>query len=75
MQPRAEPDRFQLARRAPGRIGMAGQFQRHRDVLQRGHGRDQVKGLEDDADMAATKPRQSVLVEIIERGAVDHHLT
>ena len=53
----------------------AGEFQGNRDVLQRRHGRNQMKRLEDDADMAAAKARQRVLVEGIERCAVDHHLS
>ena len=52
-RPRAAPPR---ARSMASRT--AGQFQRHGDVLQRGHGRDQVEGLEHDADMlrAAAAP-------------------
>ena len=42
----------------------AGKFERHRDVFQRRHGRDQVEGLEDDADLAAAEARERVLVEL-----------
>ena len=41
----------------------AGELQRHRDVLQRRHGRDQMEGLEHDADIAAAEARQRILVE------------
>ena len=41
----------------------ARQFQRHGDVFQRRHGGDQVEGLEDDADVAAAKACEGVLVE------------
>ena len=75
MQSVAKPDRHQFLRGAPRRIGVAGELQRHRDVLQRRHGGDQMKRLEYDADLAAAKARQRVLVEGIERGAVDHHLS
>ena len=34
-----------------------------------------MERLEHDADLAAAKARQRVLVEGIERGAVDHHLS
>ena len=44
-------------------VGDAGKLERHRDVLERRHGRDQVEGLEDDADIAAAKARERVLVE------------
>ena len=63
VQARAKPDRGKLAlgalpaRRAPGK------FERHGDVLQRRHGRDQMEGLEDDADVAAAKAREPVFVE------------
>ena len=49
-------------RPAPSASRAPGQFQRHRDVLQRGHGRDQVKRLEHDADRVAAQPGQRVLV-------------
>ena len=75
MQPVAETDRRQFLRRALRRVGIAGQFERHRDIFQRRHGRDQMKRLEHDADLAAAKARQRVLVEGIERGAVDHHFS
>jgi len=52
-----------------------GASQRDRDILQRGHGRDQMKRLENDADLTAPKTRQCVLIEGIERGSVDHHLS
>ena len=55
------------------RVGDAGQFQRHRHVLQRGHGRDQVERLEHDADMAAAEARQRVLVERAQVLAGDRH--
>ena len=74
MQPFAEAYRGEFLRGALRRIGIAGEFQRHRDVFQRGHGRDQMEGLEHDADLAAAKPREPVFVESIERRSVDHHL-
>ena len=75
MQAVAEADRAQFLRRALRRIGITGQLQRHRDIFQRRHGRNQVKRLEHDTDLTAAKARQRVLVEGIERGAVDHHLS
>jgi hypothetical protein len=71
----AEPDGVQFLRRARRRIGIAGKLQRHRDVFQRRHGRDQMERLEHDADLAATEAGERVLVEGIERRAVDHHLS
>ena len=44
-------------------IRNAGQFKRYRDVLQGGHRRDEMKGLENDADMAAAEARQRVFTE------------
>ena len=75
MQAIAEPDRLQLLGCALVGIGIAGELERHGDVLQRRHGRDQMEGLEDDADLAAAEAGQRVLVEGIERRAVDHHLS
>ena len=53
-----KPDGGKLALGACERIAHAGEFERHRDVLQRRHGRDQMEGLEHDADIAAAKTRQ-----------------
>ena len=75
MQAIAEADRGQFLRGAFCGVGIAGELQRHRDVLQRRHGRDQVERLEDDADLPAAETREIVLVEGIERGAIDHHLS
>ena len=50
----------------------AGQFQRHRDVFQRGHGGDEMKGLKHDADIAAAEARQGILAQGAERLARDH---
>src|ERR1700693_2899777 len=74
MQAVAKTDRCQFLRRAPRRIGIAGQLQRHGDIFQRRHGWNQMKRLEYDADLTAAKARQRILVEGIQRGAGDHHL-
>ena len=42
-------------------IGLAGELQRQRDVLERRHGRHQMERLEDDADVGAAHERQLVL--------------
>src|SRR6185312_671783 len=49
----------------------AGEFERRRHILERGHGRDQVKGLEHDADAPPAKPRERVLVHLAELHPVD----
>ena len=59
----ANPTAVKLAFGAGKCIARAGEFERHGDVLQRGHGRNQVEGLEDDADVPAAKARQLVLIE------------
>ena len=53
----AEADRGELPRGAPGRIGVAGKLEGDSDILQRCHGRNQVKRLEHDADLAAAEAR------------------
>ena len=58
-----KPNGRQFRCRPFERIAPPGEFQRHRDVLERRHGRDQVEGLEDDADMAAAKAGKTVLVK------------
>ena len=63
VEARGQPDRVQLGSRRGRRRRGAGQLQRHRDVFQRRHGRDQMEGLEDDADMVprkrASRPRRA----------------
>ena len=49
------------------RVGDAGKLERHGHVLQRRHGRDEMEGLEHDADITAAKPRQRILVERAKR--------
>ena len=67
----AEAHLFEFGSRAFVRIARAGKLERRRDVFKRGHGRDQVKGLEDDADALAAKSRQGVFVQAAELDAVD----
>ena len=67
----AQPDRGQFPRGAFIGVGDAGDLQRHRDIFQRRHGRDEVERLEYDADIAAAKARQCVLVEPAEVFACD----
>ena len=56
------PTRAQAASARSSAASVAGQLQRDGDVLQRGHGGDEVKGLEDDADAVAAQAGQGVLV-------------
>jgi hypothetical protein len=74
-EPLAKPDRGQLPLGARKCIARAGEFERHGDVFQRRHGRDQVEGLEYDADSAAAKARQRVLVELAQVLAGNHDRT
>ncbi|MEL0110211.1 MAG: hypothetical protein VW835_00620 [Rickettsiales bacterium] len=52
-------------------IGPAGQFHRHRDILLRRHGRDQMEGLTHHADFVAPEDRQRVLIEARDLAAGD----
>ena len=63
-QPAAKTDGDQLALGAAEGVVHAGQFERHGDILQRRHGRDEMEGLKDNADMFAAKARQRVLAEL-----------
>ncbi len=51
-----------LARGGEG-VVLVEEFERQRHVLERGHGRHQVEGLEHDADIGGTQTRETVLVE------------
>src|SRR5579883_91754 len=70
-EPPGETDRRELGFGAFECVGRAGKLQRSGDVLQRRQGRDQMKGLEDDADPGAAKLRQRVLAHARKRDAVD----
>ena len=64
MQTLRQPDGRQFLFGAAQRVAGAGEFERHRDVLQRRHGRDQMERLKHDADIPAAKARERVLVEL-----------
>ena len=74
-QPAAEADGDQLALGAGKGVARAGKFKRHGDIFQRRHGRDEVKGLKDDADILAAKAREFVFVELAQVFAGDHDRT
>jgi hypothetical protein len=61
---RSETDGLELRRGALERIVLAGQLERDRNIFQRRHRRNEVKGLEHDTDVAAAEPSQCVLVEL-----------
>jgi hypothetical protein len=61
IEPLRQPDRRQLVARAAEGLGVAREFQRNGDVLQRRHGRDEVERLKDNSDMAAAKACERVL--------------
>ena len=63
-QPAAKPDGHQFALGTRQSVARAGEFERHGDIFQRRHGRDEMKGLEDDADIPAAKTRKFVLVSL-----------
>ncbi len=68
-----QSDGGKLALGAFERVGNAGELERHGDVFQRRHGRDQMESLKHDADILAAKARQRVLVEPLQLLAVDLH--
>src|SRR6185437_5304444 len=67
----SEPDRGKAAFGEREGVAAAGELERNGDVLQRVHRRYEMKGLEDDADIVASKTRQPILIEIVEIGAGD----
>ena len=62
---------LEFGARALGCVARAGKLKRRGDVFERGHGRNQVKGLEHDADALAAKARQGVFVQRAELDAVN----
>ena len=59
----AEADGAEAFGGAVGGVGAAGEFHGDADVLEGGHGGDEVEGLEDDADGAAAEAGEGVLGE------------
>jgi hypothetical protein len=70
-QAMAEPDALEMPPRPRQGIGDALEFEGHGDILERRHGRDQMKGLEHDADRIAAEAGKRVLVLAVELGSVD----
>ena len=58
VKPFSKADGIQQFRRAILRRAHSGQLQRHQDIFQCGEGGDEMKGLENVADVIATEPRQ-----------------
>ena len=69
-----QPDLAEHGLRAVKRVCTAEKFKRQRDVLDRRHGRDEVKLLKHDADIFAANARQGVLAERAEIMSGDLHL-
>src|SRR5262249_4334907 len=67
----AKANRVELTRGTLVRVLDAGELERHRDVLERRHGGDEVERLEYDADVAAAKASEGILAEQRERLARD----
>lgn len=72
MQPFGKSDLREFGAGARGGIAGAGKFKWNCDVFERGHRRNEMEGLKDDADVAAAKAGQGVLVERSEIAAGDH---
>ena len=66
IEPGGKADRGKLAFGALERVVLAGELERHRHVLQRRHGGNEVEGLEHDADMGAAKAGEPVFIELAE---------
>lgn len=74
-QPLAKTNGDQLLPRDLESIGDIGEFERHGDIFQGRHVGDQMEGLEDDTDIAASKFRHPVFAQIMQRRAVNDDLT
>ncbi len=72
-QPVAEADEPQFGRGPLEGVPAAREFERDGDVLERRHGRDEMEGLEHDADAGAAETGQGILVEPFDAGILDGH--
>lgn len=68
-----EADGGELGRGARGVTGDGCEFERDGDIFERGHGGDEVKGLQDDADAAAARPGKAVFIERRKVSVGDEH--
>src|SRR5436190_14679184 len=59
----AQADRGKLGRSALECVRLPRQFERHRDILQGGHGWDEVKRLEYDSDIFSAEAGEGILIE------------
>jgi acyl-CoA thioesterase I len=69
----SETDRFQTLLGGGESVAASAEFERQRHILERRHGRNQVKGLKDDADPSTPEPGDRVLVKKPEIVAVEPH--
>ena len=69
----AQADAAPASRRGAARVRLARQFQRQHDVLERRQRRDQMEGLEHEADALRSQARAAILVELREVLAREQH--
>jgi len=72
-QPRAQADPFQQGPRLGCGLRVSGQFQRQHHILQRGHLRQQLEGLEHEAHVARAPGGPRVFVELEQAAARGQH--
>src|SRR5437870_12267171 len=72
-QSMAEADCGEALSRGLEGVAPTAELERKRDVFERRHCREQMEGLEHDADMVAAEPGQRILVERAEIISVDPH--
>ena len=73
-EPMAKADRIQFGPGAVLRLRFADQFEGHGDILQGGHGWQQVKRLQDDPHPTAAQPGERILIEFAHVGSQQHRL-
>jgi hypothetical protein len=68
-----QPDLTKRRARLVEGVGLVEEFEGQRHVLERGHGRHEVEGLEHDADIGGTEPSEAILIEggVVGAGNVD----
>jgi len=64
MRARGQSHATKLVARALKRVGLAREFERQRDILERRHRGDEMEGLKHDADRVAAQPGERILVEV-----------
>ncbi len=71
----SKADRLELTPGAIECVFGSGEFERHRDIFKRGHGRKQMEGLKHDPDLAAASAGKRIFIKLAKGGPGDGYIT